>query len=189
MARGSPGLPGQLPPCTSDTAHQEGVPGPRHCRSSGYITSALVLASRCPGGGPAVAWPWAVAGGDTGVPTVQLFAPLYSHCGSGKRKVLWMSGAGQRTSPPHTNGESQDLCPVQASEAQNTLLTCTATHCVPSSMPRLQLQRQAGKPGHGPRGSRPSLPTEAPSGKTQGRSRLAAWNPVGRPQRLAALIP
>lgn len=78
---------------------------------------------------------------------MQLFTPLYSHCSRGERegsRMLQTSGAVVRqTSPPHTNGEIQNLCSAQASEAQNTLLTCIATHYALSMAPRHQLQQQA----------------------------------------------
>lgn len=110
VTQGIPLAPVSAPtPCT-DTAHQDGVLGQQNCCSSRYITSALVLASSCPGGCPAVAWPWAMARGGTRVPGVQLLAPLYSHCGNGKRKV-------QDDESPQANGETQDLCTVQASKA------------------------------------------------------------------------
>lgn len=102
MTGGTPLLQCSFPPCASDTAHQKGVPGRQHCFSSRYVTSALVLASRCPGGGPAVAWPWAVARGAAGIPAVQLLTPLCSHCSRGEREGLRrsrMSGAVRQTSP------------------------------------------------------------------------------------------
>lgn len=101
-------------PCTN-TAHQDGVLGQQNCYSSRYITSALVLASSCPGGCPAVARPWAMARRSTRVPAVQLLTPLYSHCGNGKRTVAWMTV--QDDESAQANGETQDLCTVQASNA------------------------------------------------------------------------